>query len=397
MVKLPFQIPSVVISPKSWAVEARLLRWLTLAWLLVGLVALFSASYPVGHFEYGDGLYYLKRQVVWAIAGWTGFEVIARSPLGRMLQISPWLLTLILGLILLTLVPGVGTTVNGATRWLALGSILIQPSELIKPLLVLQGATLFSQWNRVPWSARLFWLGVFASVLAGILLQPNLSTTALCGVTLWLVALAGGLPYTYLGATALGGILLAVTSISLQRYQLERLLSFLDPWADPQNSGYQLIQSLMAIGSGGLWGHGLGLSQQKLFYLPIQYTDFIFAVLAEEWGFMGGVLLLAFLGTYTSLCTFVAIKARYQVHQLVVVGGMVFLIGQALLNIGVATGALPTTGLPFPLVSYGGNSLIASLLLAGLMVRVARESNEAAVLHWRQRSSGDQEVETARP
>jgi len=254
MVKLPFQIPSVVISPKSWAVEARLLRWLTLAWLLVGLVALFSASYPVGHFEYGDGLYYLKRQVVWAIAGWTGFEVIARSPLGRMLQISPWLLTLILGLILLTLVPGVGTTVNGATRWLALGSILIQPSELIKPLLVLQGATLFSQWNRVPWSARLFWLGVFASVLAGILLQPNLSTTALCGVTLWLVALAGGLPYTYLGATALGGILLAVTSISLQRYQLERLLSFLDPWADPQNSGYQLIQSLMAIGSGGLWG-----------------------------------------------------------------------------------------------------------------------------------------------
>jgi len=254
MVKLPFQIPSVVISPKSWAVEARLLRWLTLAWLLVGLVALFSASYPVGHFEYGDGLYYLKRQVVWAIAGWTGFEIIARSPLGRMLQISPWLLTLILGLILLTLVPGVGTTVNGATRWLALGSILIQPSELIKPLLVLQGATLFSQWNRVPWSARLFWLGVFASVLAGILLQPNLSTTALCGVTLWLVALAGGLPYTYLGATALGGILLAVTSISLQRYQLERLLSFLDPWADPQNSGYQLIQSLMAIGSGGLWG-----------------------------------------------------------------------------------------------------------------------------------------------
>jgi len=361
--------------------EARLLRWLTLVWLFVGLAILFSASYPVADVELGDGLYYFKRQLIWLALGWIGFNLIVRSPLRYVLGIAHWLLLLLLGFILITLIPGVGTTVNGATRWLSLGPVpLLQPSELIKPFLILQSARLFGQWQGLPVRSRWLWLGIFAMVLMGILLQPNLSTTALCGMTLWLVALAAGLPFTQLGGTALGGVLLAVVSISIKEYQRRRVMSFLNPWADPLKDGYQLVQSLLAVGSGGTWGAGFGLGQQKQFYLPIPYTDFIFSVFAEEFGFVGSILLLLLLVAYATLAVIVAIKARNKIYRLVAIGTMILIVGQSLLHIGVATGVLPTTGLPLPFFSYGGSSMIASLFSAGLLIRVARESNEAEVV-----------------
>jgi cell division protein FtsW len=289
-------------------------------------------------------------------------------------------LLLILGMILVTLIPGIGIQVNGSTRWLFIGPIPLQPSELIKPFLVLQSARIFAQWNRLTWTIRLIWLGIFALAVGGILIQPNLSTAALCGMMLWLIALGGGLPYTQLGGTALAGLVVATLSVSLRSYQLKRILSFLNPWSDPTGNGYQLIQSMLAVGSGGWFGSGFGLSHQKLFYLPIQYTDFIFAVFAEEFGFVGCLLLLLMLVVYATLALKVVLKARYPVHRLVAIGIMVLLIGQSLLNIGVATGVLPTTGLPFPLLSYGGSSMISSLIAAGLLIRVARESSEAKVV-----------------
>lgn len=187
-------IPFVDASVSKWGIHARLLRWVTFLWLFVGLVILFSASYPVGDAEFGDGLYYLKRQIIAVILGLIVFNWVVHSPLRSILGISPWMVLVLLGLIFVTLIPGIGTTTNGSTRWLALGPFPIQPSELIKPFLVLQSARLFGQWNRLSWGTRLTWLFIFALVLAGILLQPNLSTTALCGITLWLVALAAGLP-----------------------------------------------------------------------------------------------------------------------------------------------------------------------------------------------------------
>jgi cell division protein FtsW len=199
-------------------------------------------------------------------------------------------------------------------------------------------------------------------------------------MTLWLVALAAGLPYLQLGATAMGGMLLAVLSISFREYQRRRIMSFLNPWADPMQDGYQLIQSLLAVGSGGIWGVGLGMSQQKLFYLPIQYSDFIFAVFAEEFGLVGGFSLLLMLAAYGTVALRVATRARNLESQLVAIGVMVVMVGQSLLNIGVATGVLPTTGLPLPFFSYGGSSMLASLLLSGLLIRVARESSEADVV-----------------
>ncbi|EAW38298.1 FtsW/RodA/SpoVE family cell cycle protein [Lyngbya sp. PCC 8106] len=373
---IPFFDPTV----EHWSMEARLLRWLTFLWLSVGLVVVFSASYPIANIEHEDGLYYFKRQVLWMFVGMVGFNIIVRTPIPSILRSARIGLFSILGLLVLTLVPGLGTTINGATRWISLGPLLLQPSELMKPFLVLQSACFFSQWNRLVWKTRLIWLGIFSLILLTILIQPNLSTTALCGMTLWLIALAAGLPLLYLGGTAFGGILLATISISLNEYQKLRVLSFMNPWADPMNDGYQLIQSLLAVGSGGVWGTGLGLSQQKLFYLPIQYSDFIFAVYAEEFGLIGGILLLLLLGTYATISLRVALNADRIEHQLVAIGVMVVMVGQSILNIGVATGTLPTTGLPLPLFSYGGSSMIASLALAALLIRVARESNTAEVV-----------------
>ncbi|MBS0015985.1 MAG: FtsW/RodA/SpoVE family cell cycle protein [Arthrospira sp. SH-MAG29] len=378
--RLRHLIPFFDPSAQNWATEARLLRWLTFVWLFVGLVAMFSASYPSALAEHGDGLYYFKRQVTWMLVGMVGFNVIVNTPVRVALRIAQWGLFTVMALLFLTIVPGLGTTINGATRWLALGPILVQPSELMKPFLILQAARFFPRWDRLSWRSRLTWLGIFLLVLLLILAQPNLSTTALCGMTLWLIALAAGQPLLYLGGTAVGGLMLATISISLREYQRKRVLSFMNPWADPVNDGYQLIQSLLAVGSGGLWGAGLGLSQQKLFYLPIQYSDFIFAVYAEEFGFVGGMLLLLMLVAYGTIALRVALKTDNIEHQLVAIGAMVVMVGQSLLNIGVATGVLPTTGLPLPLFSYGGSSMIASLAISALLIRVARESTEAQVI-----------------
>ena len=373
-------IPFFDDSVSNWALEARLLRWLTLTWLFMGLVMLFSASYPVADAQHHDGLYYFKRQLIWVLVSLILFNIIVNVPISKILGLSHWFVILLLGLIFVTLIPGVGTNTNGATRWIPLGPVPIQPSELIKPFLVLQSARLFGQWERISWGIRLSWLAIFGLVILGILAQPNLSTTALCGMTIWLIALGSGLPYKYLGGTAIGGVLLAGLSISVKEYQRKRVMSFLNPWADAQGNGYQLVQSLLAVGSGGHWGSGFGLSQQKLFYLPIQDTDFIFAVFAEEFGFVGSIVLLLLLALYATLGLIVALKAKQAVLKLVAIGVTILMVGQSLLHIGVTTGALPTTGLPLPMFSYGGNSMIASLMSAGLLIRVARESSEAEVV-----------------
>ncbi|MEH2071779.1 MAG: FtsW/RodA/SpoVE family cell cycle protein [Nostoc sp.] len=373
-------IPFFDNSVSNWALEARLLRWLTFVWLFVGLIMLFSASYPVADARHSDGLYYFKRQLLWVLVALVGFNIIVNSPLQKILGQSHWFLMVFLTLIFVTLIPGLGKKAFDAARWIAIGPIPIQPSELIKPFLVLQSARLFGQWERISWRVRCAWLVIFGLVLLGILAQPNLSTTALCGMTIWLIALAAGLPYKYLGGTAIGGVMLAVLSISIKEYQRKRVMSFLNPWADATGDGYQLVQSLLAVGSGRTWGAGFGLSQQKLFYLPIQDTDFIFAVFAEEFGFVGSMVLLALLAIFATLGLVVALKAKNSVHRLVAIGVTVLMVGQSLLHIGVATGSLPTTGLPLPMFSYGGNSMIASLIAAGLLIRVARESSEAEVV-----------------
>jgi cell division protein FtsW len=370
---IPFFDPTV----KDWSLTARLMRWLTFLWLMIGTIVLFSASYYHGAGEKKDGLFYFNRQVAFILVSLLIFNAIVHAPLRKLLQAAHWILLGILGLLLLTVLTSLGHNTMGATRWIGIGPIQIQPSELIKPFLVLQGAKLFGKWDQYSTKFKAIWLGVFAIVLLAILKQPNLSTTSLCAIGLWSIAFAAGLPFRQLAGIAVGGVFVAGISLSLNAYQRSRMLSFLDPWQSAQGDGFQLVQSLLAIGSGGIFGSGFGSSQQKLDYLPIQDTDFIFSVFAEEFGLIGGLILLVMVMSYATLGLYIASRSQHLVHRLVAVGATTFIVIQALFNIGVATGALPTTGLPLPMFSYGGSSMVASLIQSALLIRVARESDAA--------------------
>jgi cell division protein FtsW len=365
---------------KDWSISARMMLWLTFFWLFIGTLVLFSASYHHGQVEQQNGLYYFTRQMIAIGIGMVLFGVVVQTPLKKIIQLGPWGLVIVLGLVWLTLVPGLGKGTMGANRWLGIGPVQLQPSDVIKPFLVIQAAKLFGQWEKWPLSTKIFGLGTFALVLLGILRQPNLSTTALCGITIWLIACAAGISMRHLLSSAIGGVLLAMGSLAVQTYQRKRMLSFINPWADPTDTGFQLIQSLYAIGSGGLVGSGYGLSMQKLGYLPIQDTDFIFSVFAEEFGYLGSVTLLLIVMAYATIGLGIAYQAKNMVHRLIAIGAMTFIVLQSLFNIGVAAGALPTTGLPLPFFSYGGTSLLASLMMSALLIRVARESNEEKVV-----------------
>ena len=361
--------------PNDWNVRARLVRWLTLVWVLFGLVILLSASYELGLNESGIGWAYLLRQSIWLVPGFVLYVLATRISLRRMASWAPIGIFVSMLLMVATLIPGIGTNVYGATRWIAIGPLLIQPSEYLKPFLVLQGAVVFTQWPRWSNQSRFTWLGIFAVALGIILKQPNLSTTALCGILLWLIALASGMEWRWILLSAAGGFGAGLLSISINSYQKARVLSFLDPWKDPRGDSYQLVQSLLAIGSGGVTGRGYGQSIQKLSYLPIQHTDFIFAVYAEEFGFLGSLGFLVFLMIYLGVGLWIALKARRNLQRLVAVGAVSLLVLQSIINVAVASGGMPTTGLPLPFVSYGGNAVIVSLFVAGLLTRAALEED----------------------
>ncbi len=366
-----------------WPAEARLLLGLVALWSLIGLLVLTSASWWVAEREMGDGGYYLKRQLIWLVASWGLLWLALRTTMRRWLHTAAP--ALLVGAVLVAATLVVGSTVNGASRWLVIGPIQMQPSELVKPFLVLQGAVIFSHWRRIALDQKLLWLAIFGVVILLILKQPNLSTAALMGLLLWLMALAGGLSLQLLLGAAGSGIVLGIGSIMVNPYQLARVTSFLNPWRVAQGDGYQLVQSLLAIGSGGVLGSGFGLSTQKLQYLPIQTTDFIFAVFAEEFGYVGSVMLLLFLMIFGFVGLRVAVSCRSNQHRLVAIGCTTLLVGQSILNIAVASGSMPTTGLPLPLISYGGNSLLSSLFVAGLLLRCSLESSGLEAVRPRRR------------
>ena len=360
-----------------WPKEGRLIMGLIAFWSISGILILGSASWWVANREMGDGAYYIKRQIVWLAASWSIFYIAININLKRWLRLSgPCLL---IGMILIAATSFFGSTVNGSTRWLIIGPIQVQPSELIKPFIILQSAKLFGQWERINSEKKLFWLTIFATIILLIIKQPNLSTAALTGILLWMIALAAGINFRYLFNTALLGLCIGSISILSNEYQKIRVMSFLNPWEDQQGSGYQLVQSLYAIGSGGLWGEGYGLSMQKLQYLPIQSTDFIFAVFAEEFGFFGSILLLSFLFVIAYLTLKISLSCRNNYSKLIAMGSGTILVGQSIMHLAVASGSMPTTGLPLPLISYGGNSLISSLLIAALLVRSSIESSDLLV------------------
>jgi len=357
---------------KLWPYEGKLLSVFIVIWCIFGLFILGSSSWWVAHREMGDWSYFLKRQIAWYIPGISVFYIVLQTNIRVLLKNSKIIFYILIILIASTIF--FGETINGSTRWLILGPLKMQPSELIKPFAILEAANLFAHWNLVDKNRKIISISSFGLLIILIMKQPNLSTAGLTGIFFWIIALCGGVRISNLLSIASLGIFSAYLSILRNEYQMLRIKSFLNSWADPGGNGYQLIQSLVAIGSGGLFGKGYGLSMQKLQYLPIQHTDFIFAIYAEEFGLLGSFLLLGFLAIFSYLSLRIALKCRNNYTKLVAIGCATFLIGQSLIHISVTTGSMPTTGLPLPFVSYGGNSLISSLFIASLLLRCSLES-----------------------
>ncbi len=355
-----------------WPYEAKTLIVLVGIWSILGICILGSSSWWVASREMGNWAYFLKKQIIWTIPGISLFYFVLNTNIRNLLKFSRIIFFILFFLILLTNITGI--TVNGSSRWLVLGNLRLQPSELIKPFLILEASNLFAHWNLIKNDKKLIAIFSFGLLILLILKQPNLSTASLTGILFWVMGLCGGVKLSSLCSFASLGFITGCISILNNEYQKLRVTSFINPWKDQQESGFQLVQSLLAIGSGGLFGQGFGLSIQKLQYLPFMYTDFIFAIFAEEFGLLGCTLFLGFLAVFSYITVRIALKCRNNYTKLVSIGCGVLLIGQSIMHIAVATGSMPTTGLPLPFISYGGNSLIASFFIAGMLLRCSLES-----------------------
>ncbi|MCW8196531.1 putative lipid II flippase FtsW [Proteobacteria bacterium 005FR1] len=358
---------------------------LELDWVLLGLVftlasvgvlMVASASMSTAESVYGSPWYILQKHCVFLAMGAFIGTAIAMVPTSLWQRYGWMLILLTLLLLVLVLIPGLGRRVNGSQRWLMFGPISVQASEVAKVLLVMFFASYLSRRHE---ELKSSWKGVFkplltlALVVGLLLLEPDFGgSVVIAGTVVAMMFIAGMKLWQFLSLLALGGGLLASAAI-FSPYRLERLVTFLDPWADQFDSGYQLTQSLIAFGQGQWFGVGLGMSVQKLFYLPDAHTDFIFAIVAEEFGLIGAaalVLLFAALVWRILLIGKRAILHNNAFISLVAFGIAVLIAGQAFINMGVASGLLPTKGLTLPFISYGGSSLIISCVLIGIVVRL---------------------------
>ncbi|GFN24077.1 MAG: putative lipid II flippase FtsW [Thermoanaerobacteraceae bacterium] len=346
----------------------------TLVLLAMGIVMVFSSSAVTSAYSMGDAFYYLKRQLTWAGLGLVGMVALMGFPYSHWRRLAAPLLGISVFLLILVLM--IGITAKGSSRWLGVGSLSFQPSELMKLTMVIFLAASLADNNRGLGDSFVRGLGPYLLLIGGvcglILAQPDLGTAVALAGSTYLMLAAGGANRNHLMILFLGGLALVVAAIALAPYRMARFTAFLNPWADPQGHGYQTIQSLLALGSGGAFGSGLGQGRQKLYYVPEKHTDFIMAILGEELGFVGAALVVTafFIFLWRGFRT--ALNAPDAFGSLLAAGITTMVVLQALINMGVVTGLLPVTGITLPLVSYGGSSLIFTLAGIGILLNVSR-------------------------
>ncbi len=346
--------------------------------LTIGLVMILSASSVTAGVQFHDPYFFFIRQLIWSTIGLIGFLVALRIDYHVWRRLAP--IGLVVSFVLLTavLVPGIGRSVSGSRRWLGVGGLALQPSEVIKlSIVVYISAWLAGKDQR---DMRHFLrgtgpvLGLVALACGLILAEPDLGTAGALLATSIVLLYVAGTPMLQFGAIfglALPGLALAIATST---YRRQRFLAFLNPQAHPLSSGYHILQSLYALGSGGLFGVGLGHSRQKYFYLPEEHTDFIFAVLGEELGLIGGLLVLALFAVLIWRGYRAATRAPDLFGCLLAAGITTMLAVQAVVNIGVVTALLPITGIPLPMVSFGGSSLVFTMIGLGMLANITRQS-----------------------
>lgn len=347
----------------------------------VGLVMVFSASSVAAYARYGSSFLFFQRQAVYAGVGVLGLLLLSRMPYAVWSRLAVPFLAATGILLLLVLHPGVGTIAGGSARWIAVGPITIQPSEIAKLALVAFAATVLTRKAALlddlghlllpllPVTAIVCWL---------VMRQPDLGTTVILAGTILVLLFVAGVRLRYLIFAGIAGAAIGWVLIMSAAYRRARFLSFLSPWKDPQNAGYHLIQSYIALGSGGLFGVGLGASRQKWMYVPNAHTDFIFSILGEELGLLVAICVLVLFAVLLYGGIRVAARAPDTFGRLLASGIVSWLGLQTIVNLGAVTGLLPITGVPLPLLSYGGSSLVVTLGAIGVLVNIARAPAAAA-------------------
>lgn len=351
--------------------------------LSLGLVMVASSSITISDRIYGSSLYIFWKQLITVCIGLAVGFVVLKTPLMVWQKVNVYLLLIGISLLILVLIPGIGKEVNGSMRWINLGSLTIQSSEFIKIFLICYMAGyLVRHSEHVQSSLNGFIkpIGVVTLIASLLLLEPDYGTAAVIFATCLGMLFMGGVPLIRFFAWVLAAFA-ALTSLAIvSPYRMQRLTSFIDPWQDPFNSGFQLTQALIAFGRGEVFGVGLGSSIQKLFYLPEAHTDFVYAVLAEELGIVGSVIviLLYFFIVWRAFVIASVAEQLESYFSAYTAYGIGLLIGlQAYINIGVNTGLLPTKGLTLPLMSYGSNSMISNCILLALLIRIEYENRGA--------------------
>lgn len=342
---------------------------------LIGLIIMFSASGVMAETRYGDSTFFLKRQGLWLLFGLVALHWVAQRDYTVWKTLTPYGLVLTFVLLVLVLLPFLGTQVNGARRWFRLAGLSIQPGEIAKLAVVLylasflvrkeQDLAFFTRGVLAPMAV----VGLFAGLL---LLEPDMGTAVVLTLLLFGLLFLGGARFSHLLVLGLVLLAAAYTLIMQSDYRRRRLLNFLDPWKDSADTGFQLTQSFVALGNGGWFGVGLGEGRQKLFFLPEAHTDFVLALVGEELGFLGTGLLIALFAILIVKGFKIAGQAPDAFGRHLACG-ITLLVGiQVLINMSVVSGLMPTKGLTLPFVSYGGSSLIVSLVAMGILLSISR-------------------------
>ena len=354
-------------------------RWLftvTLVLVFVGLVMVFSASAVMAKERYGSGYYFLLKQLGWAVAGLVAMIVGMRVDYRRFK--NPAVVFTVLGVTTLLLISVFFLDRSHNThRWIHLGGFSLQPSELAKPALILFLAYFLESRTKSmdDWRNTLLPAVIPTLIFVGLIVfQPDLGTAlALCAITVSVLFVAG-LDLKYLGYAFVASLLPLYFLIFHVRYRRDRMLAFINPFSDPQGKGFHMIQSLIAVSTGGITGLGLMEGKQKLFYLPEPHTDFIFAVTAEELGLVGSVIIVALFAVFLWRGIRTALRTQDTFGQFLVVGITCMVVVQAFVNISVVLGMMPTKGIPLPFVSYGGSSLFVTLACVGVLLNVTKQT-----------------------
>lgn len=350
---------------------------ITLVLLGIGLVMVHSASSVISAQRFGDAFFYVKRQLLWALLGLGAMAWTANVDYHQWRRWAPHLIVVSFLFLAVVLIPGIGQNRGGSRAWLGIGSFGIQPSEFAKLALIL-----FLAHNLEHNKGRLqsFWRGflpplAMALVVVGlIMLEPDLGQSVVIVGTAVLLLFAAGARLRHLGVLAGMGALGFAGLVAMAPYRMMRIVAFLDPWKDPLGKGYQIIQSLYALGSGGLLGLGLGNSHQKYLYLPEPQTDFVFSILGEELGFLGAAAVLALFASLVWRGYRTALYAPDAYGSLLSAGITGMIAVQILINVGVVTGSIPATGITLPFISFGGSSLTLMLTAVGILLNVSKQS-----------------------